>query len=342
MKKISIAILGIFALGFLVCATPIAQATGFEDNLSSMVQDIRDRVTQIQDVLRNLGAAERFDTIDSKLDRIYNVCNRSTGTTATRTTVTSAQATSCVNNCFASTALERGPSGALNNPRFVACVSRCPSNTLRNIECAQRYVNVTSYYETVPVNPGQQEAQYYVHASHSPEGLFGLCQNRYQITTPAQCRQFGDVLVSTLASCLIDQRQLTCQSDCDATYQNLPGYLMCLNRCNGNARSSAVFQQMREAGLINELGRLSVTAAGASAGAGPISSTTPTVNPTTPGTGLPSSLMAPSPLAGETYPQCVYRCDAERLNCIKGAKVDTLSSCEMGYTTCYAACNAKR
>jgi hypothetical protein len=304
-----------------------------------VVSDMNRKVFEIGNFLADIRPEERFDTIDTKLDRIYNICNRTAGTAATRTTVTSAQASACVNACINSSGLERASAGALNNQRFTACVSRCPSNTLRNVECSQRFTSVTSYYELVS-DPATQQSQY-VSAAHSPEGLQGLCQNRWGVSTPTQCRQLGDVLVSTLASCLIDQRQMLCQSDCDATFRNIPGYMLCLNRCNANARSSAVFQQMRDSGLINQFGRLNLSASDAAA-ASSISPTTPAVTPGAIPSTIPSVLPAPSPLAGETYQQCVYRCDGERLNCVKSAKTDTLSSCEAGYTSCYAGCNAKR
>lgn len=333
MKNFLFILLGVLCLGFIVRTGPAVQAAGFEDNITRILVDVNTEVTRIGDFLIGLRPDERFDTIDTKLDRIYNICNRSAGAAGTKTTVTSAQASACVNNCIASSALERGSVGSLDSRKFTACVSRCPSNTLRNIECTQRFVNMTSYSERVSNPPGEDQ---YVPAAHSPEGLYGLCENRWGIFAPVQCRQLGEVLVSTLASCLIDQRQMLCQSDCDSTYRNMSGYMLCLNRCNANARSSAVFQQMRESGLINQFGRLNLSASVAAASASPISPVTPVSSSAS------STLPVSGALIGETYQQCVYRCDGERLNCIKSAKTETLSSCEAGYTSCYAGCNTKR
>ncbi len=266
----------------------------------------------------------RLDTVETKLDRIYEACGR--GTTAARR-VTLAQVNTCIDACFTTAAIGPASQGAVDKPRFVACVSRCPSNTLRNIECATTYVNYATIGGSVRLETGEV-----VQGALSPSAFARQCA-QYQRAPEPMCRVFGDLFRSNLGACLFDQAANTCQSDCQRNYRNDAGYIFCQLRCQNRTRATERFEQLQDAGFLDEEGRLRMTVSDAAIS--PLAPTTQLTNPTTPST----SVTAPAP-ATETFSQCVYRCDNERTACLeRNAKS---AECQPTYEACYSGCSSKR
>jgi hypothetical protein len=266
----------------------------------------------------------RFDTIDTKLDRIYAACG---GTPTPTRRVTSAQALTCINACFTSTAAATMRNGQLNNrngaidsDRFVACVSRCPSVTLRNQECAQRYVRNTEGGEQV------QSFGQYTMLGHTRDGFTRICTDSHE-ERASNCQAYADSLVNGLASCLTDQRAYTCQQDCDGSFRNPEGYAQCMLLCNNRTRATEIYNGLRESGFINEQGRLGVS-----------TETNTSIAPLAP---TPTPAATPTPVPSEqTYTQCVYGCDTERSACLVQAPTQP-QLCQTTYDRCYLGCSAR-
>lgn len=250
----------------------------------------------------------RFDTTDAKLDRIYAACG---GTTTPTRRVTSAQASSCINNCFTTTA-NSASEGVIDSPRFVACVSRCPSNTLRNQECAQRYTRST---EGTAMIGGQ-----WTWVSFNQAGFARVCARNREARYAESCRLYAESLVSGLTACLVDQQVYTCQQDCDGNYRNPEGHMLCTLRCNGRARAAELYNGLRESGFINAQDRLGMD----------------TITNTALSPAVIQPQIAPTQ---ETYAQCVYRCDAERTSCLTQAPQS--EGCQSEYNTCYTGCSSR-
>lgn len=278
----------------------------------------------VKSMVRDSGSDlnARFDSVDTKLERIYASCNR----TATPTRrVTTAQANTCINSCYTSSALSGPNSRGLIDPRiFVACVSRCPSNTLRNQDCAQRYTRIMQ--GVLNIN-GENTV-----ISATPTGYVEHCRVNSEARFHASCRSYSEVMGAGLAACLIDQQTYTCQQDCDANYRNMEGYTMCMLRCNNRTRATEIYNALRDSGSLNEQGRLEFSVPDNT-----IIQNTPTVTvpsaPTTPTTLTPA---APAP---QTYAQCVYGCDTERTTCL--ARVPQPTTCQTEYDTCYSSCTSR-
>lgn len=266
----------------------------------------------------------RFDSIDAKLERIYESCGRAT--TPVRR-VSTAQISTCVNACFTSSLIGSSEQGAISPERFTSCISRCPSNTLRNMECAQAYTLRTA---TV-VSQGSD----YVQASQTADAYTRSCGQRVPADRAAICRVVADVHVSNLRACLYDQAAYTCQSDCMRNYRNDAGAIFCLLRCENRTRAAANYELLQQSGLLKADGSLSmdtlsntvVDSIVASRAASPSPSVTPSTD-----------LRTTTP-SRETYAQCVYRCDGERTACIAAPPAG--EDCERNYSTCYQSCNAR-
>lgn len=257
----------------------------------------------------------RFDSVDAKLDRIYASCSRTV--TPTRR-VTTAQVNTCVNACFTSTTIGTPGDRAIDPARFVACVSRCPSNTLRNQECAQRYTRMAA--GTAFIN-GQASW-----VAFTPAGYSRICIAGREARFAGSCQVYADTISAGLTSCLVDQQVYTCQQDCDGNYRNPEGYTLCTLRCNNRARATETYEGLRASGFINEQGRLGINT---------VSNTSienvPTAQPTTP--------VIPALPTAETYSQCVYRCDSDRTSCL--ALVPQPTTCQSSYDSCYTGCTTR-
>lgn len=326
MNTLRLKALAVLTAGALLFggAAAMANTDGEDAILGFLRVTVLSQFEYVKSMVRDSGSDlnARFDSVDTKLERIYASCNR----TATPTRrVTTAQANTCINSCYTSSALSvAGLTGLIDPPRFIACVSRCPSNTLRNQECAQRYtriiqgvVNISGEYTVISSTP----TRYAEHCVANSEARFH-----------ASCRSSGEVIGAGLTACLIDQQTYTCQQDCDANYRNIEGYTMCLLRCNNRTRATEIYNGLRDSGSLNEHGRLEFSVPGNT-----VIQNTPTViipsAPTTPTTLTPA---APTP---ETYAQCVYRCDTERTTCL--ARVPQPTTCQTEYNTCYSSCTSR-
>ncbi|MBP9762554.1 hypothetical protein KBD34_02980 [Patescibacteria group bacterium] len=326
MKRTSSLFIGLLALGALLVSAPRAvhAATDGENAILNLLNRFFGDFTTVSVTINEIRTQQftRLDAIDSKLERIYDSCGRTT-TTATRR-VTTAQINSCINACFTSSATGASEFGAVGTRTFVACVSRCPSNTLRNLECAQRYSDKTA--TTVLVNGD------YLPAAQTVAGMTRSCSQRLP-TQAALCGVYANALSSNLTACLFDNRAFTCQSDCDRNYRNDAGYLFCMLRCENATRATETFNRMQNSGFINEDGRLSVNT---------LTNTNLQLPPPAPVvTPAPTTVVAPvvAPTT-ETYAQCVYRCGDNRTSCLALPTAQS-QACESEYSGCYLGCSAR-
>ncbi len=329
-----LALTAIAVVGILLSQKGVALATDDSTIYNFLRADIAVRVQSVYDLVQRAqrGIEQtingRFDSVDTKLDRIYAVCG---GTPTPTRRVTSAQALTCINSCFGSTAIQTRRNGELNNrrgaldsDRFVACISRCPSVTLRNQECAQRYVRNTEAGEQFEFF-GQ-----YTMLAHNRDGFVGVCTNA-QAERTASCQAYADSLVNGLASCLTDQRAYTCQQDCDGNFRNQEGYAQCMLLCNNRTRATEIYNGLREGGYLNEQGTLGVSTLN--------NTTISPVVPTTPPVPTPTPAPTPAPTT-ETFTQCVYRCDTERSACLARILPQPVL-CQTTYDSCYLGCNTR-
>lgn len=272
--------------------------------------------------------AGRFDTIDAKLDRIYASCGR---TPATARRVTTAQVNTCVSACYTSAATPQS-AGGIDPARFVSCVSRCPSNTLRNQECAQRYTRQTqSFYQSVVQEYGRNVTRY-TSIALTPARFGRECADSREARFAGSCQVYAETLSSSLTACLADQTAYTCQQDCDGNYRNHEGLTLCLLRCGNRARAVEVYDGLRESGFLNEQGRLSFEASSVT----DLNLGNPQAqNPLVPST---NESISNIPVTRETYSQCVYRCDSTRTACLN--QVPQPTTCQSTYESCYLGCGA--
>lgn len=326
MNKLRVAVLSAILVGGLLYsqkATVLAYTDGEDYILSFLRVTVMAQFQTLQGLIgdSNSQTAARFDSIDSKLDRIYASCGRTT--TPTRR-VTTAQATTCVNTCFTNSTISGASSGAgtLDQGRFISCISRCPSNTLRNQDCAQRYTRITQGGSTVN---GQLQI-----VSYAPSRVVEHCITGSEARYHAQCRLYGETLSAGIAACLVDSQVYTCQQDCDTNYRNSEAYMLCTLRCNGRARSTEIYNGLRDSGFINEQGELGFDTLSNTTIQLPAAAPTAPAAPTTPTTLTPTT---------ETYAQCVYRCDSDRTSCL--ALVPQPTTCQDSYNTCYSGCTAR-
>lgn len=267
----------------------------------------------------------RFDAIDSKLERVYEACGRGSGTSARRTTL--AQVNACIDACFVSSRIGEASEGVVQGQRFSSCIARCPSNTLRNIECAGAYISGTSYGGGgVTLASGEV-----VIGGRSPSAFTSDCTALRGRSREAVCRSYGEMYRSNLGACLFDQTAYTCQNDCAKNYRDDAGLLLCQFRCQNRSRASERFEQLQASGFITEDGRLNAGTLSHTAVA-PLAPTIQAVTPSTPS-------VSPTVPAPETYSQCVYRCDADRTACIeRNAKT---TDCQPTYESCYMGCGSR-
>lgn len=323
MKKYLIVFLAVLAVGVGMAAKPVSAS--IEDDIMRFLRGVGSQLDVIQryqgeGVTANMG---RFDTIDSKLDRIYESCGRTT--TAPRR-VTSAQVNTCVDACFNSSRIGTGTEGALDRSRFTSCVSRCPSNTLRNIECVQTY---NDHNHGIAQINGE-----WVYGVLTADGYARSCMLSTTASQAALCRVVADLYVNRLKACLFDQAAYTCQSDCTRNYRNDAGAMLCLLRCENRTRAAATYEQLQSSGFIEEDGSLAMNAVNDTvldSIAASRAVTTPSVTPST-------NVQVPVP-ARETYSQCVYRCGDERTTCVAAPPAG--QDCEQNYSTCYQSCNSR-
>ncbi len=295
--------------------------------------DILNRLLGVDSSIRSVGAylmgyhaedTARFDAIETKLDRVYEACGR--GTTAARR-VTLAQVNSCIDACFTSAAVGLTSEGAVGRQEFISCVARCPSNTLRNIECATTYVHQSSLTGGVILLENGDP----VEGGRTPAAYVRQCMSLRGQANQTACRDYADTFRSNFGTCLFDQTAYACQSDCQRNYRSDAGLIMCQLRCQSRTRAAERFERLQSAGFLTEDGRLN---------AGTLSNTTvaplaPTIQAITPST--PS--VSPAVPAPETYSQCVYRCDADRTACLeRSVKV---TECQPTYESCYMGCGSR-
>ncbi len=322
MKKYLIVFMAMLAVGVGMVVKPVSAS--IEDDIMRFLRGIGTQIDMIQryqgeGVTANMG---RFDSIDSKLDRIYESCGR-TATAARR--VTSAQVNTCVDACFNSSRMGTVAEGVLDRYRFTSCVSRCPSNTLRNIECVQTY---NEHNNGVAEVSGE-----WVNGILTADGYTRSCTEITGASRAALCRVVADLYVNRLKACLFDQTAYTCQSDCTRNYRNDAGAMLCLLRCENRTRAAATYEQLQASGFIEEDGSLAMNTVNDTVldSIAASRATVPSVAPST-------NIQAPAP-ARETYSQCVYRCGDERTSCIAAPPAG--QDCEQNYSTCYQSCNSR-
>lgn len=310
----------------LVLGSGLRTASASESDVLGWLRSLGSQLTLVQSAISQsqVQNGARLDTVESKLDRIYEACGRGTATTRR---VTLAQVNACIDGCFTSTAVGSATEGVVGRQAFIGCVARCPSNTLRNIECASGYLNYASGYARLEngteVDGGFTAARY-----------ARQCAQIYGPAQEAMCRVFADLFRSNLGACLFDQAANTCQADCQRNFRNDAGYVFCQLRCQNRTRAAERFEQLQASGFLTEDGRLNMDAT-SNATVSPLAPTTQITNPTAPST----SITAPAP-ATETYSQCVYRCDAERTTCLE--RNNKSPDCQPTYESCYMGCGSKR
>ncbi|MBP9762445.1 hypothetical protein KBD34_02405 [Patescibacteria group bacterium] len=336
MTKTRLLVSALLVAGVLFSSQSNMAAAAASEGEESILAFLRDtvvvRLTQLSESLRGFrGETQgRFDGMDAKLDRIYAACNR---TPAPSRRVTAAQVNTCINSCFTATAIETEGGGAVDGNRFVACVSRCPSNTSRNQECAQRYARATeALYLGVPIS--------FETYSHTAAGFARVCLRDREARYADMCRLYADTLLSGLSSCLLDQQAQTCQQDCDGNFRNIEGHTICLLRCNNRTRSTEIYNGLQESGFLDDAGQLSVGTLNTTdlgAALNPTELQNLRAQPTEP---IITNNPVPQPTP-ETYSACVYRCDAERSSCLVQLPTQP-QNCQTTYDTCYSACSARR
>lgn len=330
MNKIrAIALTLLIATAMVFSYSGTAAASTLDDTIYNYLSgEISFRIQRVYSLIERVEQAfnGRFDSIDTKLDRVYAACG---GVAAPARRATLAQASTCIDSCFTTTATSTFRNGALgtrngviDSDRFVACVSRCPSNTLRNQECAQRYVRSTESQEQF------QSFGPYIMMAHNRDGFSRVCANSRDARFTPSCQAYADSLVSGLGSCLIDQQVYLCQQDCDANFRNAEVHMQCTLRCNNRVRAAEIYNNLRESGFINEQGRLSVD-----------TTTNTTINPIVPAPAAPTP-PTPPPAPPQTYTQCVYGCDSERTSCLVQTPLQP-AMCQAVYDRCYAGCSTR-
>jgi hypothetical protein len=323
MKKYLIVFMAMLAVGVGMAVKPVSAS--IEDDIMRFLRGLGSQMDVIQryqgeGTTANMG---RFDSIDSKLDRIYESCGRTT--TAARR-VTSAQVNTCVDACFNNSRMGTAAEGVLDRSRFTSCVARCPSNTLRNIECAEAYNGN---------NAGvAQVSGEWVYGVLTADAYTRSCTQSRGASQAALCRVVGDLYVNRLKACLFDQAAYTCQSDCTRNYRNDAGAMLCLLRCENRTRAAATYEQLQSSGFIEEDGSLAMDAVNDTV----LDSIAASRTVTTPSV-APSTSVQTSVPARETYSQCVYRCGDERTSCIAAPPAG--QDCEQNYSTCYQSCNSR-
>ncbi len=322
--------LGLFVfVSLLFGANVTGISASIEDDIFRFLRGVGSRIELIQTYQgwnhrEDLG---RFDAIETKLDRLYESCGRGgTATSARRATL--AQTNACIDACFTSTAVGQSSEGAVGRQTFVSCVARCPSNTLRNIECANNYVNYASFGGGVVLANGEV-----VEGARTPAAYVRECAVFRGAAQEPMCRVYAELFRSNLGACLFDQTAYTCQSDCQRNFRNEAGFILCQLRCQNRTRASERFEQLQNAGFLTEDGRLSMNTLSNTL----VSPTVPSV-PAVPQTDPATTITVPTPSA-ETYSQCVYRCGDERTTCLAAPPAG--QSCETNYSACYQGCNTR-
>ena len=287
-------------------------SAAIEDNIYNLVRAVDSRLTMFQQYVSYNHADDqtRFDTLDAKMDRLYESCGRQT---APARRVTLAQVNTCVEACFRSSAVGPSERGAMNRDALTACITRCPSNTLRNTECAQNYTSRMADIEEIN---GEREL-----VALTPAAYIRHCAGD-------RCSIISDLFRTNLNACLFDQRAYSCQSDCTRNFRSEGAFVFCQLRCQDATRATQRVEQLREAGIIGEDGRLSVDAFSGSI--------LPALTPAAPAAPAPTITGAPTV---ETYASCVYRCDSQRTACLAGVPQPT--SCQSEYDTCYGGCSSR-
>lgn len=198
--------------------------------------------------------------------------------------------------------------------RFATCISRCPSNTSNNYECARRFSDLTGDYH--------------------PEDIAG--------------REFSQVLTGSVSRCLSDSAALQCQRECDRTLLEGNGtvgaasYRSCIDRCPGGQGIARIFSDAAQRDFNND--DLESFVKGLPAEDKDVPSAVPTnpvVTPIPPAS--PKTERVETKVETETTAlSCADSCAMERMSCVKQAQTSkAMTICTDVEAACRTRCSQK-